>query len=335
MRIHYTIDDSAARLPLAIRSSDAVWDRAADLRNSPGIHLVELTTQHMLAIGTTLVDELANFYDNGQPSESDPYALAHCYANRAALEDLLRDVREAQPGVAALHEVAEMFPLDLALDLSFMLALTVVGYPAFGYVRTYRDSERDEYHGLVVNLAQAQPHLEELFGHFSLERLINLIRHGFFNHEGFLVAYEVYSEAIGRRTDRAFDPLKDDFMKRGIAWYLSYRHDLATYDEALGLGIDRRDDAIAECNAVIANAGAGGLNDPVADGLEIHESRDAVQQCMDVAGYHVARAIAEAYGDAGLRACIVKGADHFIEIYNALDVPKIRFPGTRRNRERS
>jgi hypothetical protein len=59
MKIHYTLDDSAARLPLSIRSADGVWDRAAELRNAPGVHLVELATQHMLNTGSTLFDELA------------------------------------------------------------------------------------------------------------------------------------------------------------------------------------------------------------------------------------------------------------------------------------
>ena len=30
MKIHYTLDDSPARLPLSIRSTDALWDRAAE-----------------------------------------------------------------------------------------------------------------------------------------------------------------------------------------------------------------------------------------------------------------------------------------------------------------
>ena len=324
MRIHYTLDDSAARLPLAIRSSEAVWDRAVDLRNSPSVQLVELTTQHMLSTGISLVDELANYFENGEPSEADPYALVECYERRAVLEDLLRDVREAP--LVALHEVAELFPPDVPLELTFMLALTVVGYPAFGYVRSYRDSEGDEYYGLVVNLAQAHPHLEALIGHFSLERLVSLIRHGFFNHEGFRIAYDAFCEATGVRTDRPQDRLKYGFMKQGIAWYLSYRHDLAFFDDVLGLGSDRRAAAIAECNALLENPSAAVSAGPVALDEEGHVTRDPGKQCLDVAGYFVARAIAEAHGDDGLRAAIARGPEHFLALYNALDVPPLRFP---------
>ena len=135
-------------------------------------------------------------------SDGSGFDLTEAGTKKSLAAYLVRDVREVQSGLVALHEVAELFPLDFTHDLQFMLALTVVGYPAFGYVRTYKDSEGEEYHGLVVNLAQARPHVEGLLGHFSLERLINLIRHGFFNREGFLLAYTAYCDAIGRAPER-------------------------------------------------------------------------------------------------------------------------------------
>lgn len=159
MRIHFAFDDSAARLPLAIRSSEGVFDRAADLRSAPGVQLVEITTQHVLNTGTSLIDELAHYFEMGGPSEADPYALAACYAQRELLEDLLRDLRDRQDQLTAFHEVEALFPASFTRDLSFALAFTVVGVPAFGYVRSFKDSEGEEYHGMVVNLAQAGPTL--------------------------------------------------------------------------------------------------------------------------------------------------------------------------------
>jgi len=88
-------------------------------------------------------------------------------------------------------------------------------------VRTYSDSEGEEYHGMVVNLAQARAHLESILGQFSLDLLIQVIRHGFFNHEGFLLAYAGYRQATGRTTEKLSDRLKDILMSRGIAWYAS------------------------------------------------------------------------------------------------------------------
>ena len=316
MKIQYTLDDSAARLPLAIRSADGVWDRAADLRSTPGIQLVELTTQHMLNTGATLYDELATYFDSDAPSESDPYALAACFADRAVLEDLLNDLHDRRAELVALYEVAEMFPLSFDYELPLTLALTVVGVPAFGYVRTFKDSEGEEYHGMVVNLAQARPHLETLLGHFSRELLMNMIRYGFFNHEGFLLAYQEYCEAVGRVPSRLVDRLKDALLKRGVAWYLSYRHDLTFYDEALGLNTASLSAALARCNAVFADLRKDkAADEPLNHWLHDHQPDDA---CLDIAGYVAARTIAQTYGDDGLRAAIANGPDYFITQYNAL-----------------
>lgn len=318
MKIHYTLDDSAARLPLTIRGVDALWDRAADLRSAPGVQLVELTTQHMLNTGAALGDELAHYFDSGAPSEADPYALKTCFANRGALEDLLEDLHDIHPGLVALHQVAELFPISFDFDLQFMLALTVVGYPAFGYVRTYQDSEDEEYNGLVVNLAQARPHLENTLGHYSLDLLINVIRNGFFNHEGFLLAYAEYSQITGRVLERPLDRLKDALMSRGIAWHLSYRHDRAFYDGVLGLDDATLTACVARCNTALAAA----RKKKVAE--ETVEDRHGMiprEQSLDIAGYHAARTIAAAHGDQGLREAIVQGADHFFALYNAAAGP--------------
>jgi hypothetical protein len=324
MNIHYTLDDSAARLPLSMRSSDAVWDRAADLRSSPGVQLVELTTQHLLPTGLALVDELADYFEAGAPSDSDPYGLGPCFAQRALLEDLLRDVREAQPGLAALHEVAELFPLDFSYDLQFMLALTVIGYPAFGYVRTYKDSEGEEYHGLVVNLAQARPHIEGLLGHFSLERLVEVIRHGFFNHEGFLLAYAAYRDASGRAPERPAERARDRLMRRGIAWYLSYRHDFAFYDRALGLDAAQLPAYAARCNAHLASLEKKRGDDALAAALDAPAPD---QPWLDIAGYFAARAVAGAHGEEGLREAVAQGATHFLRLYHGLGLPTLTFGG--------
>ncbi len=313
MKIQYTLDDSAARLPLTIRSADALWDRAADLRSAPGVQMVELTTQHMLNTGASLSDELAHYFDSGAPSEADPYALKTCFANRSLLEDLLEDLRDTHPGLVALHQVAELFPISFEYDLQFMLALTAVGYPAFGYVRTYQDSEDEEYNGLVVNLAQARPHLESTLGHYSLELLINVIRNGFFNHEGFLLAYAEFAQVTGRLPERPLDRLKDALMSRGIAWHLSYRHDPAFYDGVLGLDEARLAACIERCNAALAAVRKKKVTE------ETVEDRHGViprEQCLDVAGYHAARTVAHHYGDQGLRDSIVQGADHFFTLYN-------------------
>lgn len=321
MKIHYTLDDSAARLPLTLRSADALYDHTADLRSAPGVHLVELTTQHLLNTGAALSDELAHFFDTGTPSEADPYALKTCFANRVMLEDLLHDLRDSRPGLVALHQVAELFPMDFNHDLQFMLALTAVGYPAFGYVRTYRDSEDEEYNGLVVNLAQARPHLEGTLGHYSLDLLVNVIRHGFFNHEGFLLAYGEYCQVMGRNLERSLDRLKDALMSRGIAWYLSYRHDRAFYDGVLGLDDEKLATCVERCNSLLAAARKKKVSE------ETVEDRHGLiprEQCLDIAGYHVARTIADKHGDAGLRESIVRGADHFFALYNSVGVLPIK-----------
>ena len=324
MQIHYTLDDSAARLLLTIRSVEQVWDRAAELRNSPGVHLVELATRHVLGTGSGLVEELARYFEIGV-SDTDPYQLAFYDAHRSELEDLLRDLRDVQPPLVALHEVAELFPLTLAMDINFTLALTVVGYPAFGYVRTYHDSEGETYHGLVVNLAQARAHLLALGEEdFSLDRLADTIRHGFFNHEGFLLAYAEYARTVGRETERAQDRLKNRLLSRGIAWYLSYRHDFAFYDALIGLDEARDLPAhVARCNALFDGSHSG---KPLEEWPQAWETLEPGQTCIDVVGYFAARAIAAKHGVSGLREAIFAGPDRFIQMYNALGKPPLRVP---------
>jgi AcrR family transcriptional regulator len=321
MKIHYTLDDSAARLPLAIRSADALWDRAAELRGAPGVKLVELTTQHLRNTGAALTDEMSHYLETGSPSDSDPYALEYCFTHRRPLEDLMRDLRETRPGLVALHQVAELFPLTFTNDLHLMLALTAVGAPAFGYVRTYKDSENDEYNGLVINLAQARPHLEETLGQYSLELLISVIRHGFFNHEAFLLAYAKYGAVTGRSPDKPAERLKDSLLSRGIAWHLSYRHHAAFYDNALQLNGTRIIECMVHFNEALAAARRKrSADDPLDDPAQAQQR----ELYLDMAGYHVARTIAAAKGDDGLREAIVQGPDHFIEMYNALGTPPIR-----------
>jgi hypothetical protein len=323
MKIHYTLDDSAARLPLSMRSLDTVWDRATELGNAPGVQLVQLATQHRLNTGTTLHDELVHYFDNGTASEADPYALATCYMHRSALEDLLSDLRDTSPGLIALHEVAELFPVDYTQDVQFMLALTVVGYPAFGYVRTYKDSEGEQYHGLVVNLAQARPHLEQSLGHYSQSALVSVIRHGFFNHEGFLLAYADYCEQTGRVPATFPERLKDTLLSRGVAWYLGYRHNLKFYDEALGLGDDKLLEYTERYNALVMNARKKKVTDETAFDTWLQQ-REPSEACIDMVGYHAARTIATTYGDNGLRQAIVQGPDHFIRLYNDLGKHKLK-----------
>lgn len=313
MRIHYTLDDSAARLPLSLRSADALHDRLADLRSAAGVQLVELATQHMLNTGAMLADELEHYFELGASSEADPYALGTCFANRAQLEDQLEDLKETRPGLVALHQVAEFFPVTFTHDLQFMLALTAVGYPAFGYVRTYKDSEDEVYHGMVINLAQARPHLEHTVGRYSLDLLVNVIRHGFFNHEGFLLAYTDYTEITGRSFEKPLDRLKEALLSRGIAWYLSYRHDYAFYDNILGLNDGRLPDLVDRCNAILMAARKKKPFEDLAD--QGAAQRD---QCIDVVGYHAARTVAETHGDNALRESIVEGPDYFLELYNTL-----------------
>lgn len=325
MKIHYTLDDSAARLPLSMRSVEQARDRATDLRNSSGAQLVGLATQHMLGTSASLTDELIYYFEHdATPTEADPYELAHCYAHRAELEDLLRDMRDLQPGLVRLHEVAELFPITFRAELQFTLALTVAGCEGFGYVRTFADSEGDEFHGMVVNLAHARPHVEQLTGDFSRELLVNTIRHGFFNHEGFLLAYEAYATAIGRSYDRGLDRIKHGLISRGIAWYLSYRHDLAYYDSILSFGANNLPAYINRCNVALSGsskkrATLGGMED-WPQPWETHEPGEA---SLDIVGYYAARAIAAARGDAGLRDAIVQGPDHFIRMYNEFGDPPV------------
>jgi hypothetical protein len=317
MKIHYTLDDSAARLPLAIRSEDGVWDRTTDFRNAPGIQLVELTTQHMLNTGATLADELVRYFDADNSHDSDPYGLEQCYSARAQLEDLLRDLVDAP--LTAFEEVEALFPVTFMQDMNFLLALTVVGYPAFGYVRTYKDSEGEEYHGMVINLAQARPHLEGLFGEFSLSLLISVIRYGFFNHEGFLVAYDEYCEMVERLPIKVASRLKNALLSRGIAWYLSYRHNLDFYGDMLGLDADHLAVQAEQWNTMITTAYRKKTGDDLLDDWSgQRETRQPGDTCIDIVGYFAARTIAEFDGNKGLRDCIVQGPDYFIERYNTL-----------------
>jgi hypothetical protein len=318
MKIQYTFDDSAARLPLAIRGADSVWDRAAEIRQAPGVLLVELTTQHMLNTGASLTEELATYFDDGTPSENDPYALGDCYANREWLEDLLRDLRDAK--LVAFAEVEALFPVTFMRELSLTLALTAVGFPAFGYVRTYKDSEGEEYHGMVVNLAQARPHMENQTGQFSLSRLVDMIRYGFFNHEGFQIAYHEFTHAIDRIPNRPLDRLKDTLLSRGIAWHLSYRHDFAFYDEMLGLDADHIASYVESWNTAVEIARKKGPGDEAGeDWLYRREATVHVDDLyIDWVGYHAARAIADKYGNKGLRDAVTKGPDQFITLYNEI-----------------
>ena len=320
MKIYTTLDDSAARIPLSIRSSDGVWDRSADLRNSPGVQLVELATQHWLNTGVTLVEELAYYFENNEPSEDDPYALTRCYDHRTQLEDLLGDLyNRPREEWIELSEIESLFPESFAVDFPFTLALTVVGAPAFGYVRTYNDSEGEESHGLVVNLAQAQPHLESVFGHFSLDLLIDTIRDGFFNHEAFRVVYHEYLAQNGRVPARPVDRLKSALLSRGIAWYLSYCKDLAFYDEILGLDRSALDQHIAMWNRVIEAARRKNTSEPLfEDWLELPETRAPSEMNLDVLGYFAARAIAENHGREGLREAVAEGPDRFIALFNEI-----------------
>ncbi|HML23689.1 MAG TPA: hypothetical protein PKD09_18680 [Aggregatilinea sp.] len=319
MRIHYSFDDSAARLPLAIRSTEGVFDRAADLRNAPGVQLVELTTQHMLNTGTTLVDELVHYFDTGTPSEADPYALNACYVQRDLLDDLLRDLRDRLPSLVAFDEIEALFPASFERDLNLALAFTVVGVPAFGYVRSFSDSEGEEFHGMVVNLAQAYPHLESELGQFSLSLLADTIRSGFFNHEGFQLAYGEYRESLGRPSNAPVDLLKDALLSRGIAWYLSYRHDLTFYDEALGLNGDSLPKCVVSWNEMMDAARDHTISDTRLDEwLRPRDVRHPGELEVDVVGYYAARAIGEQHGIDGLREAVAQGPDRFIALYNAL-----------------
>lgn len=326
MKIHYTLDDSAARLPLSIRSTEGVWDRAVDLRNAPGIHLVELTTQHMLNTGATLFDELSNYFDNNGPSESDPYQLGLCFDNRAMHEDLLRDVRDHEEDLTALEQVELLFPATFACNLHLTLSLTVVGYPAFGYVRTFKDSEGDEFHGMVVNLAQARPHLEEQIGEFSLSRLEDVVRHSFFNHHAFLLAYEEFCADIGRHPEKLVTRLKDALMSRGIAWYLSYAHDMAFYDEALGLAGLELNDLVARWNALIDVARKRSLGDEnFDDWLRRQDCAEPGEMCsVDVLGYKLVSALVDEHGRGTLRDALTQGPTHFLKLANGLGTHFLR-----------
>lgn len=324
MKIHYTIDDSAARLPLSIRSEEGVWDRAAELRSAPGVQLVELTTQHMLNTGTMLIDELAHYFEAGSASESDPYALALCYSNREQLEDLLRDLRGTQ-NLASFREVEALFPVTFMRDLHFTLALTTVGVSAFGYVRSFKDSEGEEYHGMVVNLAQARPHLETVLGQFSLSLLVDVIRRGFFNHMGFRIAYAEYTGAIGRSSDRPLDKLKDALLSRGIAWYLSYQNDLDFYTQMLDLNGERLASYARHWNSTVESIQRRSLSDDtLEEWLRRGDFHHPGELYVDALGFHAARTVFAAQGNKGLREAIMQGGDQFLAQYNACAEHKLK-----------
>lgn len=326
MKIHYTLDDSAARIPLAIRSSEGVWDRSADLRSAPGIQLVELVTQHWLGTGVTLAEELAYYFEHNEASENDPYALTRCYDHRSQLADLLSDLYNRPiDELIALREIESLFPDSFVSEFPFTLAVSAVGAPAFGYVRTYHDSEGEESHGLVINIAQAQSHLETVYGQFSLGLLIDTIRDGFFNHEAFLIIHHDFMLSSGRPATRPLDRLKHTLLSRGIAWYLSYRHNLAFYDQLLKLNTAPLDEHVAAWNRMIDSVRRKTLSETALDEwLDVPETRTPGEMTLDVLGYLAARAIAEAHGDAGLREAITEGPDRFIALYNALGPHALR-----------
>lgn len=326
MKIHTTLDDSAARIPLSIRSSEGVWDRSADLRSAPGIQLVELATQHWLNIGVTLVEEIAYYFEHNQASEDDPYALTRCYDHRTQLEDLLSDLYNRPiEQLISLSELEPLFPESFAVEIPFTVAFSVVGAPAFGYVRTYNDSEGEESHGLVVNIAQAQPHLEATFGQFSLELLVDTIRDGFFSHEAFRVIYHEYMIRTDRIPERPTDRLKSTLLSRGIAWYLSYCHNLAFYDDLFELNPGSLDDHIATWNQQVDTVRRKNQTDLLFDDwLDVPETRVPGEMSLDVLGYFAARAIAEKHGRAGLREAITEGPDRFIDLFNEISAQSLQ-----------
>lgn len=326
MKIYTTLDDSAARIPLSIRSTEGVWDRSADLRSAPGIQLVELATQHWLNTGVTLAEELAYYFEHNEASEDDPYALTRCYDHRTQLEDLLSDLHNRpREQLVALSEIEPLFPDSFTTEFPFTVAISVVGAPAFGYVRTYTDSEGEASHGLVVNIAQAQPHLEATFGQFSLDLLVDTIRDGFFNHEAFRVVYHDYVRQTGRYPARPIDRLKSTLVSRGIAWYLSYCHNLAFYDEVLELNPGALDEHIAAWNRMVDAARRKNQSEPLLDDwLEVPETRVPSEISLDVLGFFAARAIAETHGQAGLREAVGDGPDRFIALFNEVSATALQ-----------
>jgi hypothetical protein len=199
-----------------------------------------------------------------------------------------------------------------------------VGFPGFGYVRTYKDSEGEEYHGMVVNLAQARPHLENYLGRFSLSLLIDTIRYGFFNHESFLLAYREYCQTIGRSADGPTERIKEALLSRGIAWYLSYHHDPTLYQDVLALGDDNLARCVKSWNHMIDTAKRQGMSDEALENLlRRRDTRQPDEMCIDIVGYTVAQAIAAARGNAGLRDAITQGPDRFIALYNGLELHKL------------
>ncbi len=92
----------------------------------------------------------------------------------------------------------------------------------------------------------------------------------------------------------------------------------------LEINVSHLPEYIERCNALLTTApkkrgGEPGLDD-WPQPWETHEPRHA---CIDVVGYLAARAIADEHGDEGLREAIIRGPDHFIEMYNALGNPAL------------
>jgi hypothetical protein len=97
------------------------------------------------------------------------------------------------------------------------------------------------------------------------------------------------------------------------------------YDAVLGLDAARLPDYVAHVNLMLADAGRKrAIDDTVFEGwLRQHDASQPVDHCVDAVGYYAARAIAEAYGVAGLRESIEHGPNHFLTLYNTLDVPPL------------
>ena len=179
-------------------------------------------------------------------------------------------------------------------------------------MRTYKDSEGEEYHGMVVNLAQAKPHLEGQLGQFSLSRLVDMIRYGFFNHEGFQIATAIHP--VDRTVPiRPLDRLKESLLSRGIAWHLSYRHDFAFYDEALGLDAAHTKEYVERWNDAVEVARKKGPSDDAGEDWLYRRELNAHGEeiFIDLVGYHAARIISDKYGNKGLRDAVTKGPDQF------------------------
>jgi len=113
-------------------------------------------------------------------------------------------------------------------------------------------------------------------------------------------------------------------MRRGIAWYLSYRHDFSFYDQVLGLESAGLPGYVARYNAHLASVEKKRGDDALAQTLDVPEPD---QPWGDIVGYFAARAVAQAYGDEGLRESVAHGATHFLRLYHGLGLPTLTFGG--------